>query len=59
MHLKDNQKPNMKSINIIKPTNVFLFQLQKVETLVPGIVSAILKETGTSRIDLIRFLHNL
>jgi predicted RNA binding protein YcfA (HicA-like mRNA interferase family) len=25
----------------------------------PGIVSAILKETGTSRIDLIKFLHKL
>ena len=25
----------------------------------PGIVSAILKETGTNRIDLIKFLHGL
>lgn len=25
----------------------------------PGIVSAILKETGTSRVDLIKFLHGL
>ena len=25
----------------------------------PGIVSAILKETGTNRIDLIKFLHKL
>ena len=25
----------------------------------PGIVSAILKETGTSRVDLIKFLHKL